>query len=85
MKKLSKEEVEKLIKEVFNYYGKSRIFEEEFIKYFKQKGMTDEEIDNLWVKALNYDLIDTGLKTFPNKSNPLEPITKVVFELLEEQ
>lgn len=82
--KLKKKEIEKLIKEVFNRYGKNRIFEEEFIQYFKQKEMTPKEIDQLWSDALFFNLIKVGVWTIRNESNPLEPLTKIVFELPEE-
>lgn len=81
---MKKKEIEKLIKEVFNHYGKNRIFEEEFIQYFKQKEMTPKEIDQLWSDALFFNLIKVGVWTIRNESNPPEPLTKIVFELPEE-
>jgi len=57
-----KEQVKSLVKEAFKYYGKDVLFEKQFIKYYRDRGMSKDEVDRLWVKAHSMKIIRIGSK-----------------------
>jgi len=78
--------LKKLIQEVFKYYNKKTILRKEFEEYFLKKGMTREEVNELWSKAHSKGLIEIEVIPEADPNNPLN-ITgrKIVFELENEE
>ena len=78
--------LKKLIQEVFKHYNERIIYEEEFEEYFLKKGMTREEVNELWSKAHSKGLIEIGVIPEADPNNPLN-ITgrKIIFELKTEE
>jgi|GEM_PF-4697721 3-oxoacyl-[acyl-carrier-protein] synthase III len=59
-KKEVKEErrrIEALVMEAFQHFNANELYEEKFVKYFQKRGMSRDEIDRLWVRAMNLDII----------------------------
>lgn len=51
-----------MVRELFKHYSRDEVYEEEFNEYFKKKGLTDEEIDVLWLMVLGKSgLVKLGL------------------------
>lgn len=74
--------IKALVSEAFEHYGRYKLFEDEFIKYFRGKGMGDDEIDNLWAKAHSLNIITIGVKPLWEPGHPLSIIgQKTVFSL----
>jgi len=57
-----KKQVKSLVEEAFKYYDKDVLFEKQFIKYYRDRGMSKDEIDRLWVKAHNMKILRIGAK-----------------------
>jgi len=62
-----KTRVKSLIEGAFMHFGKDELYEEQFIKYFRDKGMSKEEVDQLWVKAYAMNLIDIVRRSIISK------------------
>ncbi|RLF18395.1 MAG: hypothetical protein DRJ68_06845 [Thermoprotei archaeon] len=61
--------IKKLIDEVFRHYASDIITKEEFEKYFTTKGLSKEEIEELWVNAMAENLIEVGIQPkFPDEA-----------------
>ncbi|MHC1629164.1 MAG: hypothetical protein ACXQTI_10105 [Candidatus Nezhaarchaeales archaeon] len=61
--------IEKAINEVFRHYKSDVITKEEFEKYFTAKGLSKEEIEELWVNAMAKNLIEVGIQPkFPDET-----------------
>ena len=82
---MKKRELERMIKEVFKYYGKNLLTEDEFFEYFMKKGMNKDEIEELWSSAHTEGLIDVGLISIFDEENPLKTKDKIAFELKRER
>jgi len=71
-KHFSKEELKKLIDALFNHYKQVHIYESDFKTYYKNiKGLTEEEIYEIWTQGYAEDLIYAGVSINP-KTNKLE-------------
>ncbi len=82
-KKDRKEKIEALVKEPFQHLGRNKLFKEEFMKYFQNKGMNKEKTDELWIEADAMNIITIGVKPIWEPGNPLKIIGhKTVFELV---
>ena len=53
-----KKRIKVLVEQVFNHYKRYELYKEQFIKYFKARGMSKEETDQLWVNAYAQNLIE---------------------------
>ena len=72
-----------LVEGAFDHFGKNLLYEEQFIKYFKNQGMSKVEVDKLWVKANNLGIIRIGAKPIFRDEDPLDILGHVVvFRLL---
>jgi len=49
---LNIKEIRKLIREAFKHYNRKEIYKDEFYNYFKNKGYTEEEVDDLWLRTI---------------------------------
>jgi len=56
------------IESTFNHFGKNEIYEAQFIKYFRDKGMSKEEADKLWIIARAKRII--GIEVLHKKRPP---------------
>jgi len=75
--------VKALVEEAFGHFGKNALYEEQFIKYFENRGMSKNEVDKLWFKAENMKIIRRGLKPIFREKDPLDILGHVVvFRLL---
>lgn len=71
-----------LVEEAFGHFGKNVLYKEQFIKYFRDRGMSKDEVDNLWAKAHSMKIIRIGARPV-FREKPLEVIgSVVVFRLL---
>jgi len=69
---MDEKELKRMIKEVFHYYKSDLISKKEFEEYFRSRGLSDSEIEQLWLKAHTHEIITIGI----------DPITEeVMFEL----
>jgi len=57
-----KKRIKALVESAFEHYGKNVLYEEQFIKYFKNQGMSKNEVDKLWFKAGNMKIMKRGVK-----------------------
>jgi len=77
-----REEIRRLMEEVFNFYAKRKIYEDELINYFEKKGMKKDKIEELWIKAMNLGIISFGVRPISLPDDPLKIIGhRTVFEL----
>jgi len=75
-----------LVEEVFRHTGKSEVTEDDFVKYYRDKGMSAGEADDLWAKAQSLGIIRIGVKPIWAPGNPLEILGhRTVFELIEKE
>jgi len=82
---MRKKELKKLIDEVFKFYGRRALIEDDFYGYFLERGFSREEIEDLWMDAMAEDLIEVGVTPILDPENPYEIVgKKFVFELKEE-
>ena len=71
-KKNEVKELRKLIIQVFKHYGRRKITMKEFEDYFKSKGLSEKEIEDLYIKAHTNEIILTGIRPLPDPQNPLK-------------
>jgi len=57
-----KKQVKSLVEEAFKHYGKNVLYEKQFIKYYRDRGMSKDEVDGLWAKAHSMKIIRIGAK-----------------------
>jgi len=70
--RFSKEELKELIDGLFNYYKQVHIYESDFKNYYRNiKGLTEEEVYEIWTRGYAEDLIYVGVDINP-KTNRLE-------------
>jgi len=75
--------VKVLVESAFDHFGKSVLYEEQFIKYFKNRGMSKGEVDKLCFIAENMKIIRRGVKPIFRDEDPLDILGHVVvFRLL---
>lgn len=75
--------VKVLIDEVFNHFNTSELYKEDFVKYFQKKGMSENEIDMLWVRAMNLGIMVIEVEPIWEPGNPLNILgQKIVFRLV---
>ena len=67
-----RKQVKALVEGAFKHFGKDEIYEKQFIKYFRDKGMSKEEVDQLWVKANAMNIIEIGVIPIARKEDPLK-------------
>ncbi len=67
----NKRKLREIITEVFKHYNRNAIYKEEFYKFFKNKGINEKEIEELWLKALAHEIIDVGITPITDPNNPL--------------
>jgi hypothetical protein len=78
-----RERIKTLVEQAFIHYGKNELYEEQFDRFFKDKGMSEEEIDNLWIEANSMRIIQVGYSPVSALGNPLDIIgQKTIFTLL---
>ena len=58
-----RKQVKALVEGAFKHFGKDEMYQEQFIKYFKNQGMSKEEADQLWVKAYAMKIIEIERRT----------------------
>ena len=76
-------EVRKLIREAFKHYNKKEIYKEEFYNYFKNKGYTQEEIDELWYRAIGESgIVKCGVYFEADELPPKKIIERQFLELI---
>ena len=69
---MDKRELTKIIKEAFRHYRSDLISKKEFEEYFRSRGLSDSEIEQLWLKAHTNEIIVVGV----------DPVTEeIMFEL----
>ena len=66
-----RKQVKELVEGAFKHFGKDRIFEKQFIRYFKNKGMSEKEADQIWVNANAMKIIEIGVIPIARKEDPL--------------
>jgi len=72
-----------LVEGAFIHYGKNELYEEQFDRFYKDKGMSEGEIDNLWIEANSMRIIQIGYSPVTALGNPLDIIgQKTIFTLL---
>jgi hypothetical protein len=77
-----KKQVKELVEGAFRHFGKNKIYERQFIRYFKNKGMNVKEVDQLWVKANAMNIIEIGVIPIAREEDPLKILGHVtVFTL----
>jgi len=52
IKNMEIKKLRKLVRELFRYYGRDEVYEDEFYEYFRNKGLKDEEIEILWLRVI---------------------------------
>jgi len=83
IKSLTRKELRKIVRELFKYYGRDEVYEEEFHEYFKKKGLTDEEIDTLWLMVLGKSgLVKLGLHVVADELPPKRIIRRAFIKLV---
>ncbi|GEM_PF-5162973 len=78
------EKVQKIVNEIFSYYGRKRISKEDSVNYLKNKGFSDEEISRIEFEAISTYIMIAGVIPVSREDNPLDVQPKIVFELLDE-
>jgi len=74
--------VKALIEEAFAHFGKNELFEEQFINYFKARGMSKEEADRLWIDAHAMNIITIGVRPIFREDDPMNILGHVsIFRL----
>lgn len=53
-----RKKIKAIVEGAFNNFHKNELFEEQFIKYLRDQGMSKEEADDLWVKAYALNMIE---------------------------
>jgi len=77
-----RKQVKALVDGAFKHFGKNKIYEKQFIRYFKNKGMSEKEADQLWIKANAMNIIEIGVIPIARRENPLKILGHVtVFTL----
>ena len=75
-----------LVEEAFTHFSKNEVYEEQFIKYFKARGMSKEEADRLWIDAHAMDIITIGVRPIFREDDPLNILGHVtIFRLSEKE
>lgn len=60
--------MKQLINDLFNYYSMQIIYEDDFRRFFQmRKGMTEEEIDELWIDAQQLGMVSVGAEIVNGK------------------
>jgi len=62
--------IKALVESAFNHFGKNVLYEAQFIKFFKDKGMTKEEADKLWIIARAKRIIGIEVRPLLRKKRP---------------
>lgn len=52
VKSLTRKELRKIVRELFKHFGRDEVYEDEFYDYFRRKGLSDEDIEVLWVRVI---------------------------------
>jgi len=74
--------VKRLVEEAFNHFGNKKLYKEQFIKYFLNKGMSKDEVDKLWIEADRMNIISIGVKPIVREEEPLKILGHVtIFRL----
>ena len=74
--------VKALVESAFNHFGKDELYEEQFIKYFRDQGMSKEDADKLWINAHSMNIIRIGIRPIFREGDPLNILGHVtVFTL----
>jgi len=63
--------MKELVESAFDPFGKDEPYEGQFIKFFKDRVMSKEEAEKLWVKANNINIIRMGSRPIVHKAQPL--------------
>ena len=75
-----------LVEEAFAHFCKNELYEEQFIKYFKARGMSKKEADKLWINAHAMDIITIGVRPIFQEDDPLNILGHVtIFRLAEKE
>ena len=84
VKTMRLKELRELVKELFAYYGRDEVYEDEFFEYFKNKGFTEEEIDTLWLMVLGKSgLVKLGMHVEADDLPPKKIIRRVFIKLIK--
>lgn len=62
--------IKALVESAFSHFCKNVLYEGQFIKYFRDKGMTKEEADMLWVNAYAKRIIGIEVRPLLRKKRP---------------
>jgi len=78
--------MKRLVEEAFNHFGNKKLYKEQFIKYFLDKGMSKDEVDKLWIEADRMNIILIGVKPIVREEEPLKILGHVtIFRLKEDE
>jgi len=67
-----KKQVKALVEGAFKHFGKDEIYEGQFIKYFKNKGLSKEEADQLGINAHAKRIIEIEIRPVISKGKTLK-------------
>ena len=75
-------ELRRLVRAPFKHYGRNVIYEDEFFKYFRDKGWSDEDIERLWIAAIaDSGIVKMGVIPEAKEYPPKEIIGRPVLVL----
>ena len=76
-------ELRKLIKKLFKHYRRREVYKDEFYDYFRAKGFTQEEIDELWYRAIGESgIVKCGVYFEADEIPPKKIIERHFLELI---
>jgi len=71
IEKINKKTLKKIIKRVFEHFNRNIVYKDEFYEYFREKGLNNDEIDELWIKVITeLKKIEWGVHFFSNDFPP---------------
>lgn len=77
--------IKRLIKQPFIFYGENKLSRDELFSYFKERNMSDEDIENLWFKAVRMKIIEVGVNPISDQQKPWRILRyETVFSLPED-
>ena len=73
VKSLTREELRKMVRELFKHFSRDEVFKDEFFDYFRGKGYSDEEIRILWVRVIGEsDMVRWEIHVWADELPPKE-------------
>ena len=86
VRSLSVRELRRLVRELFRFYGRDRVFRDEFFDYFRCRGFGDDDIELLWYMVIGRSrLVRFGfyVDAADNEIPPRKFIKKAFIRLLK--